>query len=52
MQAYRLYTMSLYGKPEWSAMNQLFQNKGNDLMTSILLAGAYAASGKKRLLLS
>ncbi|MFZ1425052.1 MAG: MG2 domain-containing protein [Saprospiraceae bacterium] len=49
MQAYRLYTMSLYGKPEWSAMNQLFQNKGNDLMTSILLAGAYAASGKKEI---
>lgn len=47
MQAFRLYTMSLYGKPEWSAMNQMYQSKNSDFMSNVLLAGAYALGGKQ-----
>ncbi len=47
MQAYRLYTLSLFGKPEWGAMNQLYQMKMNDFMSDVVLAGAYAIGGKQ-----
>jgi uncharacterized protein YfaS (alpha-2-macroglobulin family) len=47
LQAYRLYTMALYGKPEWSAMNQMYQSKSSDFMSNVLLAGAYALGGKQ-----
>lgn len=45
--AYRLYTLALYGKPDWSGMNQLFLVKTENTFSKMLLAGAYALSGKK-----
>ncbi|HEX5625551.1 MAG TPA: alpha-2-macroglobulin family protein, partial [Saprospiraceae bacterium] len=48
-QAFRLYVLALFGKPEWSAMNQLYQLKTNDIMTNVLLAASFAKSGKKEM---
>lgn len=45
--AYRLYTMALVGKPDWSGMNQLYTAKTDNYFSKILLAGAYAVSGKR-----
>ncbi len=48
-QAYRLYVLSLAGKPEWSMMNRLYSFTHIDLMSRWLLAGAYALAGKSDL---
>ncbi len=45
-QAYRLFTLSLYGFPEWAAMNVLYQDKNLDYLSKVLLSGAYSISGK------
>lgn len=45
--AYRLYTMALFAKPDWSGMNQLYLARTDNYFSKILLAGAYAVSGKK-----
>jgi uncharacterized protein YfaS (alpha-2-macroglobulin family) len=45
-QAYRLYTLALYGEPELGAMNRLRESKDLGLQARWRLAGAYALSGK------
>ena len=45
-QAYRLYTLSKYGKPEAGAMNRLRQSKGLTAPAAYLLAAAFAHSGR------
>ncbi|MDQ3142793.1 MAG: MG2 domain-containing protein [Bacteroidota bacterium] len=47
IQAYRLYTLALYQKPEWASMNRMVQDKHDQVLTSYLLAGAYGLSGRK-----
>lgn len=47
IHAYRLYTLALYGKPDWSAMNRLNALDGKSDMTTWCLAGAYALGDKK-----
>ncbi len=46
-QAYRLYTLAKYGKPELGAMNRLRNQKNIDIATIRTLAAAYATIGKK-----
>lgn len=45
-QAYRLYTLALYGKPALGAMNQLRNSNNMGLQARWVLAAAYAVSGK------
>ncbi|MBK8700187.1 MAG: hypothetical protein IPN29_11915 [Saprospiraceae bacterium] len=46
-QAYRLYSMAKYGKPDLGAMNRMRNMKGMDKISMHTLAAAYALSGKK-----
>jgi uncharacterized protein YfaS (alpha-2-macroglobulin family) len=46
-QAYRLYTLALYGKPSLGAMNRLKEKRNLDLRVRWRLAAAYALAGKK-----
>ncbi|MFV0346558.1 MAG: alpha-2-macroglobulin family protein [Bacteroidales bacterium] len=46
MQAYRLYTLALAGKPVTSAMN-ILKDKNLDVTSTYLLAAAYALTGEK-----
>ncbi len=46
-QAYRLYAMALYGKPDLSAMNRLNEQKELDWQSASLLGMAYWLSGQK-----
>lgn len=46
-QAYRLYTLAKYGKPELGAMNRLKSIKNLDVNSIYTLAAAYAIVGKK-----
>ncbi|MFT6809678.1 MAG: hypothetical protein ACJA01_002916 [Saprospiraceae bacterium] len=48
-QAYRLYTIALYGTPELSAMNLLRQEKDLPSTASFLLAAAYAMNSKQNI---
>jgi alpha-2-macroglobulin len=48
-QAYRLFTLALYGQAEWSAMNALYQEKSTDFLTRVLLSGAYTLAGKNEI---
>ena len=45
-QAYRLYTLSLAGKPELGAMNRLRESKELSIQASWRLAAAYALAGQ------
>lgn len=45
-QAYRLYTLALYGKAETGAMNRLKENRNLCQMAKWQLAAAYAVNGK------
>lgn len=45
-QAYRLYTLALYGTPDLSAMNNLRTDKNLSSTSRYLLAAAYALSSK------
>ncbi len=47
-QAYRLYTLALYGKPESGAMNRLKENRNLNLIARWQLAAAYAVNGKSK----
>lgn len=47
-QAYRLYTLAKFGKPEAGAMNRLRQAKSMTSPATYLLAAAYALSGKSQ----
>jgi uncharacterized protein YfaS (alpha-2-macroglobulin family) len=47
-QAYRLYTLAKYGKPESGAMNRLRQVKNLTAPAGNTLAAAFAISGKKQ----
>ena len=46
IQAYRLYTLALAGKPEFGAMNRLRESKNLPSTSKWRLAAAYALSGK------
>ncbi|HOI26258.1 MAG TPA: MG2 domain-containing protein [Paludibacteraceae bacterium] len=46
-QAYRLYTLALYGKPEKGAMNRLKEDSRLSINAKWRLAGAYALCGDK-----
>lgn len=46
-QAYRLYTLALYGEPDLGAMNRLRESKNLGLQARWRLAAAYALTGKK-----
>lgn len=46
-QAYRLYSMAVYGEPNLPAMNVLRQESSLPSLAQYLLAGAYAYAGKK-----
>lgn len=45
-QAYRLYTLSLAGTPNLSAMNRMFEMKGLHGISKYQLASAYALAGQ------
>jgi uncharacterized protein YfaS (alpha-2-macroglobulin family) len=45
-QAYRLYTLALARDPDLGAMNRLRETQGLDSTATILLAGAFQASGQ------
>ncbi len=45
-QAYRLYTLALYGQPELGAMNRLRESKNLCLQAKWTLAAAYGKAGK------
>ena len=47
MQTYRLYTLALAGKPNFSAMNRILSSKNLSLDATLTLAMAYAAAGRK-----
>lgn len=47
IQAYSLYALSLAGKPNYSAMNQLYQLKEKTSLAVSLLAGSFVNAGKK-----
>ncbi|MBV1922832.1 MAG: Ig-like domain-containing protein [Flavobacteriaceae bacterium] len=47
IQAYRLYTLALAGKPELAAMNRLRESKNLSNDAKWRLASAYALAGKK-----
>lgn len=47
MQAYRLYTLALAGKPELGAMNRLREMNALSNIAKWRLAGAYALAGKE-----
>ena len=47
VQAYRLYTLALAGKPDIGAMNRLSMQRSLPTGASWLLAGAYALSGHR-----
>lgn len=47
MQAYRLYTLALAGKPELGAMNRLRESANLSTQSRWRLAAAYALTGKK-----
>ncbi len=47
LQAYRLYTLSLAGKPAMGAMNRLKENDNLSNKTTWRLAAAYAVAGQK-----
>ncbi|MBK7789897.1 MAG: hypothetical protein IPJ54_15245 [Saprospiraceae bacterium] len=47
-QAYRLYTLAKYGKPESGAMNKLRQAKNLTAPAGNTLAAAFALAGKKQ----
>lgn len=49
IQAYRLYTLALAGKPQKGAMNRLRENKHLNNDTKWRLAAAYHLAGKKRI---
>jgi alpha-2-macroglobulin len=49
IQAYRLYTLALYGKPEIAAMNKLKSSKSLNQTTSYQLAASYANIGKSNI---
>lgn len=44
-QAYRLYTLALYGEPEIGAMNRLYENKDLSVQAKWRLASAYGLTG-------
>lgn len=46
-QAYRLYTLALAGKTDAAAMNRLKETDGLSYQARLMLASAYALSGKK-----
>jgi alpha-2-macroglobulin len=46
VQAYRLYTLALAGKPVYSAMNRLREDKNLPVTGRWFLAGAYAEGGR------
>lgn len=46
-QAYRLYTLALYGEPEIGAMNRLYDKTNLSKQTKWRLAAAYALTGNK-----
>lgn len=46
-QAYRLYTLALYGRPNLGAMNRLKEKKNLDIRVLWRLAAAYVLAGKK-----
>jgi uncharacterized protein YfaS (alpha-2-macroglobulin family) len=46
VQAYRLYTLALAGKPSFSAMNRLREDKSLATAGRWFLAGAYAEAGR------
>ncbi len=48
-QAYRLYTLALYGQPELGAMNRLRESDNLSLQARWRLAAAYALSGKQNI---
>lgn len=45
-QAYRLFTLALSGRPDWSGMNLMLGRERKNVMSGWWLAGAYAISGK------
>lgn len=47
IQAYRLYTLALAGKPSMGAMNRMREGKDISVAAKWRLAGAYLLSGKK-----
>lgn len=47
IQAYSLYVLSLAGKPNYSAMNQMYQWKERTTLAVSLLAGAFVNAGNK-----
>ena len=47
IQAYRLYTLALYGKPLLSAMNRMKEKKNLEYRVKWRLAAAYAIIGKE-----
>ena len=47
VQAYRLYTLSLIGQPNWSAMNRLKSKSDISAATMTLLAAAYQIGGQE-----
>ena len=51
-QAYRLYTLAMYGEPDLSAMNNLRSERKLTSLAKYLLAAAYAKSSKKSIALS
>lgn len=46
-QAYRLYTLALYGEPEIGAMNRLFENEELSIQARWRLAATYGLTGNK-----
>lgn len=48
IQAYRLYTLALAGKPELGAMNRLRNNSALSVQAQWRLAAAYALAGKQK----
>jgi uncharacterized protein YfaS (alpha-2-macroglobulin family) len=47
MQAYRLYTLALAGKPEMGAMNRMKERGSTSLAAKWRLAAAYALAGQQ-----
>lgn len=47
VQAYRLYTLALYGKPDNAAMNRLREEPALSVQARWTLAAAYCLAGKK-----
>lgn len=47
-QAYRLYTLSLAGSANWSAMNRMKSGGNLENTSAILLAAAYAIGGQQK----